>query len=281
MNRLVFPVAALLLLVIARSAPHADESSPASPDVCAPYTAEQMSRAVTAAINSRPAGMMRATAASAGQEGSCIAEYTRPSDGSLWRLQVVPDDRSGTRWSSRDRLTTLQRPGRWGTHTLDEVLRWYVNGTGVLVISGEAIEKHPYGKADIQPALQSSFPMSNRDRIPDYVERCDDSVLIGLDGLTAADLQVRTDHLQRVLPQHGPSSGTWRQRIFAGCGAFDLRTWTLHLPEFSVSRILQTGVFNVHYTSGWRRTIMADGAKPRVQGRQVLLFFAERWKVRP
>ena len=142
-------VAALALSLLACSVVRADASeTPAPLNMYAPYTAEQVAKAATAAINGRPASIMHATAASAEQRHGYIVEYTRPSDGSLWRMQIAPDEHGGIRWRSWDKLATPQRWGRWRTHALDEKFRWYVDGNGVLVISGDLIGDSRYTLAD-------------------------------------------------------------------------------------------------------------------------------------
>ena len=142
-------IALVVALFLVSSAVHADENARQKPlDLYAPYTEEQVAKAVTAAINGRPASIMRTKAASPEQGTGWFVEYTRPSDDSLWRMQVVPHEQGGIHWRSWDKLATPQRWGRWRTHSLDETFRWYIDGTGVLVISGDFIGENRYRLAD-------------------------------------------------------------------------------------------------------------------------------------
>ena len=74
------------------------------------------------------------------------------SDGSLWRIRVVPHEQGGIRWRSWDKLATPQRWGRWRTHSLGETFRWYIDGKGVLVISGDVIGEYRYTIGDFWPS---------------------------------------------------------------------------------------------------------------------------------
>jgi len=61
-------------------------------------------------------------------------------------------------------------------------------------------------------------------------------ILIALDRLDEALLAARTDDLKRKLPLHGPNAGTWKRRIVADCGVFNLDTWNKCLKDFPVVR---------------------------------------------
>ena len=62
-------------------------------------------------------------------------------------------------------------------------------------------------------------------------------VIIALDTLTEAELNVRTDDLKRKLPLNGPSSGQWKRPIVTDCGVFNIDTWNRLQPRFPLSRI--------------------------------------------
>lgn len=62
-------------------------------------------------------------------------------------------------------------------------------------------------------------------------------VIIAIEGLSDAELLTRTDALKRKLPLQGPTSGTWEQRIVAGCMVFNIRTWNQRLGGFPLSRV--------------------------------------------
>ena len=62
-------------------------------------------------------------------------------------------------------------------------------------------------------------------------------VLIAADFLTHADLTTRTDALARILPLHGPSSGSWTHQIVENCAVFNLDSWNQHIPQCQVSRL--------------------------------------------
>ena len=62
-------------------------------------------------------------------------------------------------------------------------------------------------------------------------------VLVAISGLTDAELLTRTEDLKRKLPLEGPASGTWKRKIAAGCGVFNIEAWNKHLPDYPITRI--------------------------------------------
>ena len=61
-------------------------------------------------------------------------------------------------------------------------------------------------------------------------------VLVAMDTLTEADLITRTDDLKQKLPVEGPSAGTWKRPIVAGCAVFNVSSWNKNFPDYTVSR---------------------------------------------
>ena len=62
-------------------------------------------------------------------------------------------------------------------------------------------------------------------------------VLLGLDGLTAAELSARSDELRRRLPELGPFNRPWKHRLAAACIVMDLANWNRWLPVYPAARI--------------------------------------------
>lgn len=62
-------------------------------------------------------------------------------------------------------------------------------------------------------------------------------VLVADEALTDADLIVRTDELTRIMPMHGPATGSWIRRIVEGCAVFNIESWNRSLPNFPVTRL--------------------------------------------
>ena len=62
-------------------------------------------------------------------------------------------------------------------------------------------------------------------------------VLIGLDSLSTADLNIQTDILKKHIPVDGPPGTSWPERFIKGCMIMNLQTWNKHLTQFPVSRI--------------------------------------------
>lgn len=62
-------------------------------------------------------------------------------------------------------------------------------------------------------------------------------VLIGLDSLSTADLNIQTDILKKHIPVDGPPGTSWPERFIKGCMIMNLQTWNKHLTHFPVSRI--------------------------------------------
>ena len=62
-------------------------------------------------------------------------------------------------------------------------------------------------------------------------------VLVAAEDLTAADLSVLTDKLNRLVPSGLPDAAAWTQPIVMGCGVFNLESWNRLMPEWSVERL--------------------------------------------
>ena len=60
-------------------------------------------------------------------------------------------------------------------------------------------------------------------------------VLVAIDGLTAANLQARTEDLRRKLPVNGTDS--WTRSIVDICYVFNIPMWNRYLPGLPVSRL--------------------------------------------
>ena len=62
-------------------------------------------------------------------------------------------------------------------------------------------------------------------------------VLICLDSLSEADLNIQTDILKKHIPVDGPPGNSWPKRFIEGCMIMNLQAWNKHITQFPVSRI--------------------------------------------
>ena len=61
-------------------------------------------------------------------------------------------------------------------------------------------------------------------------------VVVAIETLTTADLNMRMDALRRKLPNRLPSAA-WRRPIVSNCMMFNIETWNRHQSRFPLSRI--------------------------------------------
>ena len=62
-------------------------------------------------------------------------------------------------------------------------------------------------------------------------------VLIALSNLRKVDLDRRTNALQKLLPLHGPKTGSWIRPLVRSCTVFNLASWNSKFPDLTITRL--------------------------------------------